>query len=203
MYFEKWGHKDVQTEWTNEKNPWKPFLLRQFYTLYEQNFSSLRPLLLINFPQEFRKSKMFGHWTLGSGGKNTVKQSEKDLYQQNPAQKIKICLKTNFFCKAILHHLLVKKIANLRPLLSITFPQGFRISKFFGYLTSGSGGKKTFKRYLKSDTDISINRKHRPRGPMLWKFRKVGFWLRSECKDLLSYFFILWLASTYRHKVSP
>ena len=36
------------------------------------------------------------------------------------------------------------------PLLSITFPQGFRISKNIGHPTSGSGGKKTVKRYLKS-----------------------------------------------------
>ena len=31
------------------------------------------------------------------------------------------------------------------------FPQGFRISKSIGHTTSGSGGKKTFKRYLKSE----------------------------------------------------
>ena len=37
------------------------------------------------------------------------------------------------------------------PLLSIIFPQGFRISKHFGHPTSGSGGKKTFKWYLKSE----------------------------------------------------
>ena len=37
------------------------------------------------------------------------------------------------------------------PLLSITFPQGFRISKNIGHSTSESGGKKTFKRYLKSE----------------------------------------------------
>ena len=39
----------------------------------------------------------------------------------------------------------------MRPLLSITFPQGFRISKNIGHPTSGSGGKKTVKRYLKSE----------------------------------------------------
>ena len=44
-----------------------------------------------------------------------------------------------------------QKCSNLRPLLSITFPQGFRISKNIGHLTLGSGGKKTFKRYLKSE----------------------------------------------------
>ena len=39
----------------------------------------------------------------------------------------------------------------LGPLLSITFPQGFRICKNIGHPTLGSGGKKTFKRYLKSE----------------------------------------------------
>ena len=34
---------------------------------------------------------------------------------------------------------------------SITFPKGFRISNYIGNLTSGSGGKKTFKWYLKSE----------------------------------------------------
>ena len=44
-----------------------------------------------------------------------------------------------------------RKCSHLRPLLSITFPHGFRISKNIGHLTSGSGGKKAFKRYLKSE----------------------------------------------------
>ena len=39
----------------------------------------------------------------------------------------------------------------MRPLLSITFPQGFQISKNIGHPTLGSGGKKTFKGFLKSE----------------------------------------------------
>ena len=39
----------------------------------------------------------------------------------------------------------------MRPLLTITFPQGFQISKNIGHPTSGSGGKKTVKRYLRSE----------------------------------------------------
>ena len=50
---------------------------RRFYTLYEQKCSNLRPLLSITFPQGFRISKKFGHWTSGSGGKETFKLSEK------------------------------------------------------------------------------------------------------------------------------
>ena len=41
----------------------------------------------------------------------------------------------------------------LRPLLSITFFQGFQISKKFGHWTSGSGGKKTGKQSEQSVTD--------------------------------------------------
>ena len=48
----------------------------------------------------------------------------------------------------------------VRPLLSITFPQGFRISKNIWHPISGSGGKKTVKRYLKSEqTDKQIHRR--------------------------------------------
>ena len=58
----------------------------------------------------------------------------------------------------------------------MTFPKGFPISKNVGHPTSGSGGKKTFKRYLKSEQththkhtymDKSTYRKHWPIGPTL------------------------------------
>ena len=63
-----------------------------------------------------------------------------------------------FFCLAILDHFQTK-YSNLRPLLSTTFPRGFRISKNFGHPTSGSGGKKTCKRYLQSEqTDVQTHR---------------------------------------------
>ena len=74
----------------NGENKWKKififFLPQQFYTLYGQKFSNLKPLLSITFPQGFRKSKKFAHWTSGSGGKRDVKTSEKHQYQKNPAQ---------------------------------------------------------------------------------------------------------------------
>ena len=60
------------------KNFVETFVLpQQFFTLYEQKFSNLRPLLSNIFPQGFRISKKFGHWTSGSGAKKTVKRSEK------------------------------------------------------------------------------------------------------------------------------
>ena len=83
-------------------------------------------------------------------------------------------------CAAFFDHFQAKMF-NVRPFLSITFPLGFCISKNIGHPTLGSGGKKTFKRYLKSEqtdrrkdgrmdrqTDnISTYKKHRPRGPLL------------------------------------
>ena len=85
---------------------------------------------------------------------------------------------------------------NVRPLLSITFPQGFRISKNIGHPTSGSWGKKTVKRYLKSEqtdrhtdrrTDKLTYRKHRPKGPMLWKvtFKFISLVLLSLIVNVL------------------
>ena len=60
----------------------KTFFARRSYTLYKQKFSYLRPLLFVTFPQGFRKSKKFGHWTSGSGGKKTFKRSEQ--MKKNP-----------------------------------------------------------------------------------------------------------------------
>ena len=47
----------------------------------------------------------------------------------------------------------------MSPILSTTLPQGFRISKNIEHQTLGSGGKNTFKRYLKSEqTDKQTDR---------------------------------------------
>ena len=125
----KWGQM-------KKKKPVKKlFLPRQFYTLYEQKFLNLRPLQPITFPHGFRKSKKFGHWTLGSGGKKTFKQSE-----QMPKIRLNKILPRRFYT------VYEQKFSNLRPLLSITFPQGFRKSKKFGRWTLGSGSKNMFKR---------------------------------------------------------
>ena len=42
----------------------------------------------------------------------------------------------------------------------ITFTQGFGISKSIGHPTLGSGGKKTFKQYLKSEQTDKHMDKH-------------------------------------------
>ena len=59
--------------------------------------------------------------------------------------------KKQFFLARRFYTTFKRKCSNLRPLLSITFPQGFQISKNIGHPTLGSGGKKTFKQYLKSE----------------------------------------------------
>ena len=97
MDFRKWGGKAFKrSEQMKKKLCKKLFSLRRFYNLYEQHFLNLRPLLSITFTQGFQKSKKFSHLTLGSGGKKTVKRSEKHQYQNNPAQKGEIRTKTNF-----------------------------------------------------------------------------------------------------------
>ena len=66
---------------------------------------------------------------------------------------------STLFWKAKFQTTSKQKCSNLRPLLSLTFPQGFRISKNIGHPTLESGGIKTFKRYLKSEhTDGETNR---------------------------------------------
>ena len=87
-------------------------------------------------------------------------------------QARKISKKKLFFARRF-QTIFKQKCSYLIPLLSITFPQGFRISKNIGHPTLGNGGKKTFKRYLKSEqtdrqthrrTDKSTYRLNRPRG---------------------------------------
>ena len=57
----------------------------------------------------------------------------------------------------------------MTPIIFITFPQGFRISKNIGHPTSGRGGKKTVKRYLKSEqTDRQTDRQTN-----IWTFRLI------------------------------
>ena len=64
----------------------KLFSSRQFYTLFEQKFSNLKPHLFITFPKGFRISKHFWHWILGSGGKRTFKRSRQKMDRQTDRQ---------------------------------------------------------------------------------------------------------------------
>ena len=66
----------------------------RFFTIYEQKYLNLRPLLTISFPKGFGKFKKFGHWTLGNGGKKMFKWSE----------QMKKIREIFFFAAAILDH---------------------------------------------------------------------------------------------------
>ena len=93
--------------------------------------------------------------------------------------KAKSAKKEKFFSRGKFRKLSNKKCSKVRPLLSITFPQGFRISKNIAHSTSGSGGKKTFKRYLKSEqthrqTDRRTNRLIESIGPEGQCFEKLS-----------------------------
>ena len=55
----------------------------------------------------------------------------------------------NFFLLWQFYTRYEQQLSNLRPLLSMIFPQGFQKSEKFGHLTLGSAGKKTFKQSKK------------------------------------------------------
>ena len=137
------------------------FFARRFQTIFKQKCSYLRPLLSITLPQGFQILKNMGHPTLESGGKKTVKRYLKS--EKSEEKKL-------FFARRF-QPIFKQKCSYLRPLLSITFPQGFQISRNIGHPTSGSGGKKTVKRYLKSEqtayrqTDGRTNRLTESIGP--------------------------------------
>ena len=85
--------------------------------------------------------------------------------------------KKHFFLRAAIFDNFQTKIFQSETTSFHFFSQGFRISKNIGHPIPGSGGKKRFKRYLKSEhtdrrtnrrthrqTDISTYRKHHPEG---------------------------------------
>ena len=63
----------------------------------------------------------------------------------------------------------------MRPLLFITFPQGFRLPevgakrRLNGTLKVNTQTVRRTDRQTDRQSDISTHRKHRPRGPMLWQ----------------------------------
>ena len=122
----------------------KKKIARPFLTIFKQKWSYLRPLLFITFPQGFRISKNIRHPTSGSEGKKTVKR----YLKSKKSERKKLFLRGDF------RQYFIQKCSHLRPFLSITFLQGFRISKNIGHPISGSGGKRTVKRYLKSKKKV-------------------------------------------------
>ena len=98
------GQKDFKRNEQITRNCQKLFSPRQFYTIFEQTCLNLKPFLSNTFPQGFRISKQFGHWTLGSWGKKTVQQSEQ-------IEKIR----KNFFAAVILNRFGAKKFKSETP----------------------------------------------------------------------------------------
>ena len=105
----------------------KIIVASQFHTLYKLKLTRQKPLLSVAFPQRFGKSKKFGHWTLGRGGKKTFKRSEqmKKIREKN-------------FAAAILHPLWAKVLKSETP----SFHYFLLKSNIFGHWTFGSGGNR-------------------------------------------------------------
>ena len=81
--------------------------------------------------------------------------------------------KTNFILRGDFGPFPNKKNSNLRPLLSITLRQGFQSCKNIGHPTSGSGGKKTFNQYLKSEQTDGQTHRHTDRRTF-WLIESIG-----------------------------
>ena len=60
----------------------------------------------------------------------------------NDKWSLKLQQQKNYNNFAPILHPLLEKFSNVRPLLCVTFPQGFQISKNFGHPTLGSGVKR-------------------------------------------------------------
>ena len=110
----------------------------------------MRTLPFIAFPQGFRKSKKFGCWTWEVGAKISSNGVINTDTKKILLSEGKFAKKLTFFARQF-YTIYQQNSSNLRPLLLYFFLQRFRISKIFGHPTSGIGGKKTFKRYLKSE----------------------------------------------------
>ena len=117
--------------------------------------------------------------------------------------KAKSAKKKKLFFARLFYTTSKQKCSNVRPILSITFPQGFRISKNIGHLTLGSGGKKTVKWYLKSEqTNTLTNRRTNRR--TFWLIESIG--PEGRCFEngsrKLTVFFLSSTLRSWLHKIS-
>ena len=144
----------------------------RFYPFMSKSIQIWDHFVSLVSPEESKNSKKFGHCTWGNWGKKTSKRSE----QMKKKKSV-----NNFFCRGDFRPFWAKRLKSETTSFHYFCPRIPNLI-FFGHLTLGSGGKKTFKRYLKSKqtkrqtdtrTEISTYRKHRPRGPMLLKFTEI------------------------------
>ena len=82
----------------------------------------------------------------------------REVGAKRPLKKTEKSEEKNFFARQF-QTIFKQKCSYLRPLLSITFSQGFRIAKNSGYPTLGSGGKKTVKKDQKSKETEKVKKK--------------------------------------------
>ena len=83
--------------------------------------------------------------------------------------------KQNFFGRRF-YTLYKQKFSKLRPILSLTFPQGFWKSKKFGHWTLRSGDRKTFKWSEQMNKNLKKKKKKKIRGyftPFMSKSFKI------------------------------
>ena len=113
----------------------------RFYTLYEQKFSNLRPLLSITFPKGFRKSKKIGHWTLGKGEKN-VKRSEKHPYQKKSCSIWQNSLKNKLFLPGDFTPFIGKSFQIWDYFFILLFPKDSESLKFLDIRLQEVGAKR-------------------------------------------------------------
>ena len=86
-------------------------------------------------------------------------------------------------CAAILYPFWAK-CSNLRPLLSIAFPQGFWKSKKFGHWTSGNGGKRPLNGVRNTDTKKSCSvRQNLPKNKLFLTRHFYTFFLLTVFKS--------------------
>ena len=116
------------------------FLRGDFRPLPNKNVQMLDHFFPLLFPKDSESQKILDIRLREVGAKRPL----------NGTSKVKKVREKLFFARCF-QTIFKRKCSYLRPLLSITFPQGFQISKNIGHPTSGSGGKKTVKWYHKSE----------------------------------------------------
>ena len=113
----------------------KLFLRSDFRPIPNKNIQMLDHFFPLHFPKNSESLKILDIRLLEVGAKRPLNGTSK--VKKSGGKKL-------FFWAAILDNFQQKKCSYLKPFLSITFPQGFRISKNIGHPTSGSGAKIPF-----------------------------------------------------------
>ena len=119
------------------------------------------PLL---FPKDSESLKNIGNPTLGSGGKKTVKKDRKPKKTEKSEEK-------NFFLRGNFKQFSNKNVHiwdNFFPLLFPKDSESLKILDIRLREVNRQTDRQTDRRTDRR-TDKSTYRKHRPRGPMLWK----------------------------------